>query len=135
VKNLLNYLFVDKIENFIFEDIKESFIKFFEYHADNFKAFLLKELIDKRNCHRFLSNAILLLLSLSKTAIQEKRGSLKCSQLHHLIVIFLDFLILHEIFIREIKRSDSLKINQYVHFLKHQINMHIQISVQHHKNI
>jgi len=97
VKNLLNYLFGDKIENFIFEDIKESFIKFFEYHADNFKAFLLKELIDKRNCHRFLSNAILLLLSLSKTAIQEKRGSLKCSQLHHLIVIFLDFLILHEI--------------------------------------
>ena len=110
VQNLLNYLFGEKIENFIFEDIKDSFINFFEYQADNFEIFLMNELKDNRNCRRFLSNTYLLLLSLSETAIQEVRGSFKCSQLHHLIIIFLDFLILPDIFIREFKRSDNLKI-------------------------
>ena len=38
VQNLLNYLFGEKIENFIFEDIKDSFINFFEYQAVQFTA-------------------------------------------------------------------------------------------------
>jgi hypothetical protein len=70
--------------------------------------------------HEFLSCVLRLFLDVNENTIQEIRNDPNShKEFHHIILIFVDYLLLPDIFMRELKRdTNEIKINQYCHTLK-----------------
>jgi hypothetical protein len=121
-QNLLNYLFVGSIKQFIIRDTRKKFKIFFIKYRNNFESQLIDDLentFDNADDNAFLRCIYELLMALSENTIEAiKKEPLSINQLHHLIIIFFDYLILPDIFMREFKRSTNLQINQYCYTIR-----------------
>ena len=124
IKNLLNYLFGENIESFIFAKTRKKFKTFIQKYENNFDTDLYHKLdtfLTNGEDYEYISNFDKLLLNMDENGIEQIKsdpGAIK--EYYHLIVLFLDYLILPDIFIREFRKdmNTEIIINQYCHAFK-----------------
>jgi hypothetical protein len=124
IRNLLNYLFGENIDQFIFEATREKFKKFIKKYNNNIDMDLyglfIKSL-DKNDDYGFIQYVGEIFVNLNEnTIVQIKSDPYAIKEFYHLIVLFLDYLILPDIFMREFRKdmNTEIIINQYCHTIK-----------------
>ena len=126
IKNLLDYLFNANQQEFIWHPTRQKFFNFFRKHQNFFNETIILDLVNHKGDHEFLSCVHRLLLDVNENTIQEIRNDPNShKEFHHIILIFVDYLLLPDIFMREFKRDkNEIKINQYCHTVK---NIHKKV--------
>ena len=119
IQTIVSYLFcTEYTKRFIILNTKEKFLNFFKINQQHYDALLYYNLktsiINNDNDKYVLNNVCKLLICTTKEIIQIFKESNQFFEFYHLIILFLNYLVLRDIFTRNYKKSNSLKINQYV---------------------